>query len=210
MTMAAITSQNGIAGVTIRSFALTLLGVLGLGTFLAAASAFLLRTYPVYALFAATVALAEAFAVGLRLASKRALVELLTKLAQTYRPGQVAVRALFDRLALSRSGEQLTVVEADRRLDAPENAGHDFSNWLVDRLLILVKTPVLQSLRDQATQVGEVDLNKLQAGLEAAIDGVLISKFRCAVSVWTLLTYVGLPVLVFAQTCLLLALLNSR
>ena len=224
----------GLLLVTVRSFLLTLLFMLLLGVVLAIASYWILSaSHWVYGVVAALVALFECIAVGIILATKRAIAVTLLDGLHKYQIGSAAVRLIFGRLLgvsatenhgerggwLTRTVERLPLAEAERRLDeaihglvnAPSEGGGQTS-WLrrrvQNRLLSTVYKYTLAHFRAEHAQHGGVDLVKVQGDLGERIDGMLIGKLRGGINVWTVAVLIGLPGQILALDYVVLALLK--
>jgi hypothetical protein len=216
--------------VALRSFLGTVLVVSLAGAVLAAVSGYFLREHPFAAWIAAGVALIESFATGVLLGGKRAVVMALVHGLRSLRLGRSAVRLIFDRLlgadpaaqggepgALVRVAERIPLAQAERRLtdavhgllDTPPAEGGQASWWrrrLHSRLLDLVRKYTLARFRQEGAESGGIDLVKVRVEVEETIDDRLVGRFRSGLNLWTLLVVLGLPVAVFAQTWIVLAL----
>jgi hypothetical protein len=224
---------TGLALVALRSFLGTFLIVSVAGAFLAAISAYFLRHHPLYASIAAAVAVAESVTSGILLGSKRAIVMTLVHSILSLQLGRAIVRLVFERLgvnagqefgnrggAIAQVAERLPLAQAESRLTAVANhllvgrASEGGSGWLSRRvqarLLWMVQRYTLARFREERTRYGGVDLVKVRDELEVTIDNRLISKLRVGLNLWTALVILGLPAAVFAQTYLLIALLNAK
>jgi hypothetical protein len=228
--------RRGAADLTVvalRSFLGTFLVVSVAGAFLAAASAYLLRHHPLYASVAAAVAAAEAVATGALLGGKRAIVMALVHALHSLRLGRATVRLVFERLlgvtrgqeldnrggALALAAERLPLAQAESRLTAavdhllaaPSSEGGGwFRRRVRARLLRAVQRYTLARFREEGARSGGVDLVKVRAELESKADEMFLRRVRGGLNLWTALVVVGLPAAVFAQTYLLIALLNAK
>lgn len=215
----------GLALVAVRSFLGTLLAVGFAGVVLAAASAYLLRGWPVYAWVAAGVALAESLVAGSLLGGRRAVVMALVHGVRTHRVGRSAVRFLFERLlgvttagggGLARAADRLPLAEAERRLAAVVGGliGEGGGGWvrrrIQARLLAGVEKYTLSRFREQGAGEGGVDLARMQAVIEETVDDRLVGRLRAGLNLWTMLVVCGLPATVFAETYLAIALLHVK
>jgi hypothetical protein len=224
----------GLTAVALRSFLGTLLVTSVAGAFLAAASAFLLRHHPLYASIAAAVAVAEAIAAGILLGGKRGVVMALVHGLRSLQLGQTAVRLVFTRLlgvtesqesgsrdgALVLVAERLPLAQAESRLTAAvdhllaapasEGGGGWFRRRVRARLLRAVQRYTLARFREEGARSGGVDLAKALGELETMADEMLLRGVRGGLSLWTAVVVLGLPAVVFAQTYLLLVLLNAK
>jgi hypothetical protein len=228
---------RGAAGLTVvalRSFLGTVLVITVAGAFLAAASAYLLRHHPLYASIAAALAVAESIAAGILLGGKRAVVMALVHGLHSLQLGRAAVRLVSARLlgvtesqeSGSRSGalalieERLPLAQAEVRLTAAVNhllaapASEGGGGWLRRRvrarLLRAVQRYTLSRFREEGGRSGGVDLVKVLGELETRADEMLLRRVRGGLRLLTALVVLGLPAVVFAQTYLLLVLLNAK
>jgi hypothetical protein len=221
--------------VAARSFAGTVLVLLSTGILLACVSYYFLSDFPLYALIAVVVTLAESLTAGIVLGSKRAFIVALAYGLGLLRLGAFAVRMLFDRLLgvsadqqfgerggwTARRLERIPLAQVERRLNqvvrdlvnAPDT-GAGISGWIRGRiertLLRLVARYTLARFRAEDVERGGIDLVKMQADLEAQIDDLLIAKLRRGLNLWTILVILGLPITVCAQTYIAFALLQAK
>jgi hypothetical protein len=224
----------GLAVVALRSFLGTLLVLSVVGALLAAASAYFLRHQPLYASIAAAVAVAESVTAGILLGGKRAIVMTLVHGLVSLKLGRATVRLVFERLlgvtdsqefgnrggALAQVAERLPLAQAESCLTATVNqmladpasasAGGWFRRQAQARLFRTMQRYTLARFREEGAQYGGVDLVKVRDELEATADSHLVSKLRGGLNLWTALVILGLPAAVFAQTYLLIALLNAK
>jgi hypothetical protein len=222
----------GLTAVALRSFLGTLLVTSVAGAFLAAASAFLLRHHPLYASIAAAVAVAESITAGILLGGKRAVVMALVHGLHSLQLGQAAVRLVFGRLlgvadgqeagsrggALALAAERLPLAEAESRLTAavnhllaaPAGEGGWFRRRVRALLLKTVQRFTLARFREEGGRSGGVDLAKVLGELETRADEMLLRGMKGGLKLLTALVVLGLPAVVFAQTYLLLVLLNAK
>jgi hypothetical protein len=228
---------GGVAGlmlVAVRSFLLTLLLMLLLGTVLAAASYWLLSgQHWVYGLILALIALVECAIVGVILAAKRAVAATLVHGLRKSHIGSAAVRLIFDRLLgvaeegtpgerggwATKTAERLPLAQAEKRLSdairhlihAPSTEGGltgRVRRRVQARLLGLVHKFTLASFREEDARHGGVDLTKVQGALGERIDNLLAGKLRSGVNLWTILILVGLPIQILALNFVVLSLLK--
>jgi hypothetical protein len=220
----------GLALVFLRSFVVTLLVVLAAGVLLAAASAYLLWDYPVYASVTAACAVAESLATGVLLGGKRAVVMALAHGLRSLKLGRAVVGLVFEHAlgvssdqtvgdrggTLTRAVERLPLAQAERRLTSAVSQllGEPHGGWLrrrlQARLLRAVQRYTLARFREDGARHGGVDLARVQTELEATVDDRLTARLRHGLNLWTLLVLFGLPAAVFAQTYILLALLHAK
>jgi hypothetical protein len=70
-----------------------------------------------------------------------------------------------------------------------------------------VRRYTLARFRQEGARYGGIDLLKLKDELEQTVDDALVQKVRSGLWLWTALVILGLPLVVAAQTGLMLALL---
>lgn len=220
--------------VGVRSFVLTSLLMLLLGAVLAALSYWIFSGHHwVYGLIFALVALIECIVVGFVLAAKRAIAVTLNHGLRRYQLGGAAIRLIFDRLLgvtaeeahgerggwMTKTAERLPLAQAETRLQeairahlhAPAVDG-GASGWLrrrlQARLLGAIHKYTLARFRDEDAQHGGVDLVRVRDDLGERINGMLLSKLRGGINVWTAAVLIGLPVQVLALDYIVLAFLK--
>jgi hypothetical protein len=76
------------------------------------------------------------------------------------------------------------------------------------RLIGVVQKYTLARFRQVDAQQGGVDLARVQTELEETIDDRLAARFRKGLNLWMVAVGCGLPVVVAAQTYIILALLK--
>jgi hypothetical protein len=221
-----------LAWVAARSFVGTVLVLTAAGVLLAVVSYYVLRDDLPYAAIAGAVALAEGIAAGIVLGVKRGLVLALTHGVRRLGLGRSMVRLVFERLLgvsadqefgdrggrLARGFERLPLAQAEDRLTravtglvgAPLEGGQDsyLRRRLRATLLRPVQTYTLARFRAEGVRHGGVDLVKAQADLDGQIDDLLLATLRGGLTLWTVAVALLLPVVVAAQTYVLIGLLG--
>ena len=217
-----------LAWVAVRSFLGTLVLLTVAGAVLGGLSWWFLRDYHwAYGTIAAVVAFAECVAVGVILGSKRAVVMALAHGLGALRLGRSLVRLVFERMLgiaqgtefgtrggrLAQGLERLPLAQADELLSGAVRSimGDAEGGWLrrkvQARLLEAVRRYTLARFRREGTEHGGIDLLKVKEELEQTVDDALVHKVRSGLWLWTALVIVGLPLIIAAQTWLMLALL---
>jgi hypothetical protein len=220
-----------MAWVAVKSFFDTVFILTLAGVILAGASYYFLRDeYWAYGVIAAVVAVVEAVTTGVIFGGKRALVLAIAHGLRELRIGQALTRLVFERmlgvtqgetmgerggrvtqglerLPLARAEEMLT--SAIRSITGDANQG----GWLRRRIQALllqgVRKYTLARFREEDAQYGGVDLLKVKEELEQSVDDVLILKVTAGLRLWTALVIIGLPLVVAAQTYVIIALLRA-
>ena len=222
------THLAAVSRVTIRSFRRTILVAAFAGGVLAGLSYYFLRDHHwAYGVTAAVVALAEAAAVGVVLGVKRAAAAAVMYAFGTLRVGGSLVRVVFERILGVRAEDGgmrivqgLAPVPADqadqmltgavRGVTADEHGGF-VRRATQGRLLEAVRQFTQERIRvDGAAGHGGVDLLALKEKLERTVDDGLVKKVRGEIRWATAVAAVGLPLLVAAQTWLVLLLLQPK
>jgi hypothetical protein len=220
--------------VAARSFFGTMLLMAGVGVVLAAGVYhFLAELSPLVGVIGAALALAEAGAVGLIWAGKRAVVRALLYGIRRGRLGSAAVDLVFDRVlgvavvqaaggrtgAVARAIERVPLAQAEARVkSAVEDllAGSSERGGLTgfaagrlrSRLLRSVEVYTLARFRERDQAEGGVNLAAVRDDLAGRIDGALERRLTQTLNLWTVLVLVGLPAQVFATVYVVLALLK--
>jgi hypothetical protein len=219
--------------VAVRSFVLTMLLMLLVGTALAAATYYLLADHFWYALMGAAIVLLEAAMVGVIWASKRAMIVTMVHGLRRHRVGAKAVRLVFQRVLgvspepafgdrggfVTRTIERLPLAQAEQRLTetvdnlihAPEEDRRLRSRVrlrIQARLLRYVQALTLARFRDACAQEGGVDMFMVQAELEERLDEMLANKLSGGLWIWTICVLLGLPAQVLATAYIVLACLK--
>ncbi len=222
------THLAAVSRVTMRSFRRTILAAAFAGGVLAGLSYYFLREHHwAYGAAAAAVAIAEAAAVGVVLGVKRAAAAAVMYAFGTLRVGGSLVRVVFERILGVRAEESgmrivqgLAPVPADqadqmlagavRSVTADERGGF-VRRATQGRLLEAVRKFTQERIRvDGAAGHGGVDLLALKEKLERTVDDGLVKKVRGEIRWATAVAAVGLPLLVAAQTWLVLLLLQPK
>jgi hypothetical protein len=101
------------------------------------------------------------------------------------------------------------LTSAIRSITGDANQG----GWLRRRIQALllqgVRKYTLARFREEDAQYGGVDLLKVKEELEQSVDDVLILKVTAGLRLWTALVIIGLPLVVAAQTYVIIALLRA-
>lgn len=193
-----------LVAVGLRSFALTLVGMVGLGLVLAAAAFwFASQATTLRGILATLAAMTISTALGFAVAGQRAIAIALLRGLREQKLGSNLAARLFDHLLAAGNAQPLgkrggTVVRAVERLPlaqaeallnngvsallrAPEQGGGP-SGWLrrrlQGRLLRLVHVATLARFRDSGTDQGGIDLRRVRDDLANQIDARLIAKVR--------------------------------
>jgi hypothetical protein len=215
--------------VAARSFLGTLLLLSLAGAVLAGLAWWWLHDYHwAYGTIAAALALAECVATGIILGTKRAVVMTLAHGLGSLLLGRALVRLVFERMLgiaagtefgtrggrVSQGLERLPLAQADELLSgAVRSLTGDAAKtgWLrrtiQARLLEAVRRYTLGRFRQEGAKYGGIDLMKLKDELEQTVDDALVRKVCSGLWLWTALVILGLPLVVAAQTWLMLALL---
>jgi hypothetical protein len=215
--------------VAARSFLSTVLLLTVAGAVLGGISWWFLRDYHwAYGTIAATLALAECIATGVILGTKRAVVMTLAHGLGSLRLGRSLVRLVFERMLgivqgtefgtrggrVAQGLERLPLAQADELLSGAVRSligDSAHAGWLRRRiharLLESVRRYTLARFRQEGAKHGGIDLMKLKDELEQTVDDALVDKVRSGLWLWTALVILGLPLVVAAQTWLMLALL---
>lgn len=210
--------------VAVKSFAGTLAVFTLAGGVLAAASYYFLRDHPVYAAVGAAVAVAEGIITEVVLGVKRAGVLSVAHGLGRLRLGRSLVQLVFDRILKVADTEATSVigerggrlVQADERLTEAVHglAGDSEGGWvrrtLRAKLLGMVHRYTLARFRQEGAAHGGVDLLKVRTELEDTIDDTMVGRVRGGLTVWTVLTVIGLPFVVAVQTWVAILLLNAK
>jgi hypothetical protein len=217
-----------LSWVAVRAFLATLLMLTFAGFVLAGLSYYLLRSEPLYAAIAGLVAVVESIIVGSILGAKRALIMALAEGLRTLGLGRWAVHLVFAQLlgvlegqhgerggAFVQTLERLPLSQIERAfqqamtdLIAAPGQGGWLRRKIRERLLRLVAKYTLARFRQEDAQHGGVDLLLLKTELEGGVDEILVAKVRGALLLWMLAALVGLPLIVIAQTYIVIALLH--
>jgi hypothetical protein len=216
-----------LALVALRAFANTLLLLALAGVVLAGVSYYALSDYHwFYAVIAAVVAVLESLSVGVVLAMKRAVVLAVVHGLGTLKLGRTLVNLVFDKMrevsaqsaggAIARGLERVPLAQAEALLSSAVNAVMcDISQagWLrrkiQGKLLAVVQKYTLARFRKQGAAHGGIDLQMVQEELQSSIDQALIQKLRGGLRLWTVLVILVLPLVVAAQTWVVLMLLRA-
>ncbi len=220
-----------LVGVALRSFALTLAGMVALGLVLAGVSYYLASEASVArGVLAALAAMLICAILGFIVAGQRAVAVALMRGLTEKRLGDATFGLILERLlgmpgegAVGERGgkvaqalERVPLAQAEARLreavdgllSAPQKGG-GLGGWLrrklQTRLLGTVHEITLARLRQEGAEHGGVDLLKLRRRLGDSIDGLVISRIRGYAVRGTALT-----VAVAVGACLALALLLQR
>ncbi|WP_157369891.1 hypothetical protein [Zavarzinella formosa] len=211
-----------LSRVTMRSFTLTIIVTTLFGGALGALSNhFLSEHHWAFGTAAAALALFEAAILGVMLGFKQAALAIVVYAFGTLKLGQSLVRLVFERM-LGIGGENsmrvvlapLPLAQADNMLSGAVRSvtSDEQGGWArrvtQSRLLESVRIHILQRFRAEGKS--EIDLLKLKDDLERTVDNSLVRKVRRKVWLLTAGVAAGLPLLVAAQTWLLLLLLQPK
>jgi hypothetical protein len=223
-----------MAWVAVKSFAGTL-GLLTLaGCVLAGVSYFFLRGNPAYAGIGAAVAVVEGIITGVVFGAKRGMVMGIAHGLGQLRLGRSLIRLVFDRILkvteseaqggigerggrIARTAERVPLAQADEMLSKAVHGvtgetgqGGWLRRTIQGKLLGMVEKYTLARFREEGAAHGGVDLLKVRAELEDAIDDKMVEKVRGGLKVWTIVVIVALPLLVAVQTWIVTLLLNAK
>jgi hypothetical protein len=195
---------TSLAGVALRSFALTVVCMILFGFVLAGVSYYLAsQTSTLRGVLAALIAIPVSTVAGFIVAGQRAVAVALIRGLRQHRFGETLVRAVFERLLgvsgqhamgerggfVAQSVERLPLAQAEARLNdavtallqAPAEGG-GLTGWLrrrlQARLLRAVRDITLARFRAEGAEHGGVDLVNVQTELGARADGLVINHLR--------------------------------
>ena len=220
-------SLTTLAGVALRSFLLTVVGMFLLGVVLAGVSGYLAADGSwVRGAVAAALAVLVSTVAGFLVAGQRATAVALMCGLRNMHLGQTVVKPLFARLlgitdegVLGQRGnlaaqavERVPLAQAETRLrqviddyvrPSPDAGGLTgwFRRRLQARLLRGVEQCTLAQLRQHGTAEGGIDLVKARADLENRIDRLLLARVRSTAVRLTALT-VAVTILVVVTLAL--------
>lgn len=222
-------SLGELARVAVRTYVTTLLLFVAAGILLAVGSYHFLRDHAeLYGGAAGALALAEALAVGVFLAGRRAVAAVAAHALGSFRLGGSLVQSVFDRIPglddaegerslVARGLERLPLAQAEALLSAAvtraigDSATGGWLRRLIQaRLLGLVQRYTLRRFREEGAVHGGIDVRQLRDELVRTVDDTLAQRVRGGARWWTGAALVGLTIVAAAQTGLLLVLLQRH
>jgi hypothetical protein len=213
----------------VREFVLTMLVCVAVGGVLAYLSFLVLRKDPPAAMLAVVLVCLQAQAAGILLGTKRAIVMPLARAVARLKLGQVAVKAVFQRLLPSVDGatvvgsaawatrqlNRLPLAQVEQGLSrsitellAAPAGGFGPRAWfrrvVQQRLLRGVQQLTLARFRKEGAQGNAIDFDKVRQDLEGNADELLLGRLTAGLRLWTWVIALGLPLLAVIQVLLLL------